>query len=626
MFPQDQEIFNILLASISEGVVIVDNQQTIVEINTAAEYIFGYKKNEIINKNLNLLIPSNYHKAHQKHFESFIKKGKTRTMGEVSDIFGLKKSGDIIPIEVELNPFKVYHKYYVMALIKDISQKKEIEKDLMLKSSALQSAQNGIVITDALKKDNPIIYFNTAFQNLTGYSRKEILNHNCRFLQGKDRDQEALNALRKAIKKGESCQVTIRNYKKDGSMFWNDLYIMPITNQNGVITNFIGIQNDVSKRVKAEEERNHFAKIFHESLNEIYVFDTETLKFINANFGAQKNIGYSLEELQKMTPLDIKPLYTEKQFRQEIEVLNKSNVDKIEFETVHKRKDGSTYPVNIHLQRSRLGEKDIYVAIILDITEQKNYTEKLEDTVEERTEELRVALASERELNELKTKFLSLVSHEFKTPLSAIQSSTILLSKYQQEHQQNKRDKHIMTISNKVTYLNNIINDFLSLEKLEKGKINYKFTNFKLSKVVNEVVYNANMLLKEGQQINYPENIDEISLYQDEKILELALTNLVNNAVKYSPENTTIDIDIVQNDTVTIFKVKDNGIGIPEKDQKNIFQRYFRAENVLLTQGTGIGLNIVKDHLENLNGEIYFESKENEGSIFIMELPNKAET
>jgi signal transduction histidine kinase len=132
------------------------------------------------------------------------------------------------------------------------------------------------------------------------------------------------------------------------------------------------------------------------------------------------------------------------------------------------------------------------------------------------------------------------------------------------------------------------------------------------------------MLLKDGQQINYPENIDDISLYQDEKILELALSNILYNAIKYSSEHAEIDIDIAQNKNSTILKVTDNGIGIPKKDQKNIFNRYFRAENALLMQGTGIGLNIVKDHLENLMGSISFESTEHQGSTFIIELPNKA--
>ncbi|MGJ8548965.1 PAS domain-containing sensor histidine kinase [Winogradskyella wichelsiae] len=500
MFQQDQEIFNILLNSVSEGVVIVDEHQKIVKVNNAGEQMFGYAKKELDNQPLNILIPQNYHANHGNHFKGFVKDNKKRSMGNGRDIHGAKKDGSIFPIEASLNPFSIFGSNYIMALVIDITERK-----------------------------------------------------------------------------------------------------------------------------KLEQEKNHLANIILESLNEIFVFDSNTLLFINVNYGAQKNLGYSMEELSKMTPIDIKPEYTEAQFRKEIEVLKKGSVEKLEFETIHQRKSGTTYPANVHLQRSLLGDKDVYVAIILDITEQKNYTQNLEKTVETRTEELKTALAAEKELNDLKTKFLSMVSHEFKTPLSGILTSTILLNKYKLTEQQEKREKHVKTITDKVQYLNTILNDFLSVEKLEKGKINYKFTKFQLSKVVNEVIYNANMLLKDGQHINYPENIDEISMYQDEKIVELSLSNLIYNAIKYSSEHTIINIEITQNETKTTFKVTDNGIGIPLIDQKNIFNRYFRAENALLMQGTGIGLNIVKDHLENLNGSITFKSVEHKGSTFIIELPNQAQ-
>ncbi len=287
------------------------------------------------------------------------------------------------------------------------------------------------------------------------------------------------------------------------------------------------------------------------------------------------------------------------------------------------RKDGSTFPVEVGLNPFTVSEKKYVMALAIDITERKNYTDKLEKTVIERTKQLTEALATEKELNDLKTKFLSLVSHEFKTPLTGILTSSMLLSKYKLAEQQDKRDKHINTINSKVHYLNNILNDFLSVEKLESGKVNYRFTEFRLSKVINEVIYNANMLLKEGQKINYPEDIDDMSLIQDEKTLELALSNLVHNAIKYSPENTTIQLKVKQDAINTTFIIIDNGIGIPENDQKNIFNRYFRAENALLNQGTGIGLNIVKTHLENLGGAISFESEENKGSTFTITIPTQ---
>lgn len=322
------------------------------------------------------------------------------------------------------------------------------------------------------------------------------------------------------------------------------------------------------------------------------------------------------------------------------------------------RKDSTVFPLEIGLNPFEVNNSTYVMALVVDVSVRKKHeneilelNSQLEEKVLKRTRELRnvvdelkavnnrleaenkrrveaerkakTALKKEIELNELKTKFLSLVSHEFKTPLSGILTSTMLLGKYKLTEQQKNRDKHIKTITDRVHYLNNILNDFLSIDKLETGEIKYNFKDFKLSKVLNEVVYNCNLLLKEGQRIKYPDNIDEMSMFQDEKIVELALSNLVNNALKYSPENTTIDIGVKQDVSETTFLISDEGIGIPENDQKNIFNRYFRAENALLTQGTGIGLNIVKTHLENLGGTIKFKTEENRGTTFIITIPNK---
>lgn len=500
MFQQNQDIFNTLAEALAEGVILVDKSQTIIATNSSTDNIFGYEHGELEGQTLEILIPKDYHGTHEGHFKGYVKNTTKRQMAVGRDLYGLKKSGVTFPVEVGLNPLTIYGNTYVLALVKDITERK-----------------------------------------------------------------------------------------------------------------------------KAEQELSHWANIFNESLNEIYIFDCETYNFVNVNRGAQSNIGYDLTELKSLTPLDIKPNYNKEQFVEKVKPLVDGLEEKLIFESLHQRKDRTTYPVEIHLQLSILGNKKVFVAVILDITERKNYTEKLESTVEKRTIELKQALAKEQELNELKTKFLSLVSHEFKTPLSGILTSTMLLEKYKLTEQQDKRDKHIKTISDKVHYLNNILNDFLSIERLEEGRIKYSPSTFKISKVVNEVIYNANMLLKDGQQINYPEDIDGFMLYQDEKIIELALSNIVHNAIKYSSENTIIDIEIKQDDVKTFFKVKDNGIGIPLKDQKNIFNRYFRAENALLTQGTGIGLNIVKDHLENLRGKVYFESEPEKGTTFTIELPNKAE-
>lgn len=320
------------------------------------------------------------------------------------------------------------------------------------------------------------------------------------------------------------------------------------------------------------------------------------------------------------------------------------------------KKDGTRFPVEAGLNPFQMDGENFVMSLVIDISIRKEtqrqireLNNELEEKIKVRTSELREsiqelqnlnleledeikkrkeaerriknALQREKELNELKTKFLSLVSHEFKTPLSGILTSATLTEKYTREDQQEKREKHLVTIRNKVHYLNNILNDFLSIERLDSGKGQYKYTSFGLKRLINEVVYNANITLKNGQEIIYPKDIEDVELHQDEKILELILSNLLGNAIKYSPENTVIKFEVHREGDKIIFEVQDQGRGIPQKDQKHIFERYFRAENALLDQGTGIGLNISKTHLENMGGKISFESEENKGTKFRVEVP-----
>jgi len=380
---------------------------------------------------------------------------------------------------------------------------------------------------------------------------------------------------------------------------------------------------------------------------------------VAANTAVEKMFGYDTEELNNQSLNVLIPNRFKTKHKGNFNLfVERNEMRKIEhsLNLYGINKNNQKFPVEIGLNPFKIDDDTYVIALIMDVTARKKTAKKIENLnlhlekrIFERTAQLnntitqlkelnvsyeneirqkleaenkiKAALKREKELNELKTKFLSLVSHEFKTPLSGILTSAMLLSKYNLSEQQEKRDKHIKTIASKVRYLNNILNDFLSIERLESNNANYKFTTFNLSKIVNEVVYNANLLLKNGQKINIPNNTDDYILYQDEKFLELALSNIIYNAIKYSPQNTTIDLEVSKNNQKVVFKVIDEGIGIPEKEQKFIFNRYFRAENVLNEQGTGIGLNIVKSHLENLGGNIYFKSKVNRGSVFTFELP-----
>jgi len=404
--------------------------------------------------------------------------------------------------------------------------------------------------------------------------------------------------------------------------------------------------------------------ILFEAFPESVIIIDEKQKIVTANSSAEKIFGYKKGKLKDQFLNILIPLRYQTTHKNQFVYFTSRMKSKRNTRGLYLfglKENNEEFPIEIGINPFTIYEKEYVMVLILDMTirretekkidsikvvlEEKvqtgtvelqktikklkkanlNYKKELERRIEVENK-IKDALKKERELNELKSKFLSLVSHEFKTPLSGILTSTILLEKYQLSNQQEKRDKHLKTITKKVQYLNNILNDFISLERLDSTNEKYKFTVFNLSKVINEVVYNANMLLKSGQHINVLQNTSDYVLCQDEKILELALNNIIYNAIKYSPKNTEIDLEISKNKNIIIFKITDKGVGIPENDQKFIFNRYFRAENVLNIQGTGIGLNIVKAHLKNLGGTIDFKSIENKGSEFFVELPINIES
>ncbi len=231
----------------------------------------------------------------------------------------------------------------------------------------------------------------------------------------------------------------------------------------------------------------------------------------------------------------------------------------------------------------------------------------------------RASFQKEKEYHLLKSKFLSMASHEFKTPLSGILTSATLIGKYN-DSKNKKIDAHVEKIKKLVSQFNAILDDFLLLEKTESRQIIYQPQKFVFYDLMKEIIHDAKSVIKKGQIFELNPCEEKVEVYHDKRILSLIFRNIIYNAVKYSNNNSKIIIEMISNSHITV-KVKDHGIGIPEEDQKHIFERFFRASNALPFQGTGIGLNIVKHHVEMLGGSIRFQSKENKGTVFTVKLP-----
>lgn len=307
------------------------------------------------------------------------------------------------------------------------------------------------------------------------------------------------------------------------------------------------------------------------------------------------------------------------------------------------RKDGHEFPVEVSLSPFHTAQGDFVMAFVVDNTIRKeheqrivrqnqkleqlaialqNLNEGLEEKVRDRTHELEqaknelaAALEAEREVGELKSRFVSMASHEFRTPLSTVLSSAALIAMYADRQDVENIKKHSLRIKTAVNNLNTILTEFLSLGKLEEGKTEPDLRTANLPELIEEACTDIKGLLRPGQVFDYRhEGTDSAQL--DPGLFKHILLNLFSNAIKYSPENTTIQIRTSVEPGQVLLRVIDQGMGIPPADQKRLFTRFFRAANATNIQGTGLGLYIVKRYVELMNGEIGFVSEDGKGTEF----------
>ncbi len=306
------------------------------------------------------------------------------------------------------------------------------------------------------------------------------------------------------------------------------------------------------------------------------------------------------------------------------------------------RKNGTKFPFRLGVSEVQYSGRKIYAGFIHDISHQreaedrlKEYAAHLEEQVEKRTqsleetvqalqrakEEVSLSLVKERELGQLKSRFVSMASHEFRTPLSSVQLSASLIEKYAQPFDSPNISKHVGKIKNAVGNLTTILNDFLSLEKLEAGKVEPTFSSFDLVKLAEGITEEMQLVAKQNQNIIYQHTGTSSMVKLDPNLLKNCIFNLITNAIKYSGENTFIDFNTEINEQSCIITLRDNGIGIPDAAQNHLFEAFFRAHNTGNIPGTGLGLNIVARYTSLMNGNIDFKSNDSHGTLFTISFP-----
>lgn len=411
---------------------------------------------------------------------------------------------------------------------------------------------------------------------------------------------------------------------------------------------------------------NFLSSVLETAIDAILIINAQgTILLLNES--AAKIFGYEKSELllKNVNVLTPEPHYS--QHDQYIKNHIQTGINKIigiGREVVGVKKNGTQFPVRLAVSKFIVEEEIYFTGVIHDLTAQKEVEQKLiyvnknlENLVDSRTGQLREsinqlssnnlaleteinerieiekklklrekellnALEKERDLNLLKSRFVSIASHEFRTPLANILSSINLIEHYDSAETRAKKINHLAKIKNNIHYLNGILNEFLTLTRIEEGKFNIKLESIYLIHLVQEITEEFNLLKKPEQTIrmNY-ETSPEYQILTDQNCVRHIINNLIANAVKYSGDSSKIEINIRDTDLHTEISVADDGIGIPESEQKFIFDIFYRGSNVLNIQGTGLGLNIVKKYLDVLQGSISFKSKENEGTQFTIKLP-----
>lgn len=539
--------------------------------------------------------------------------------------------------------------------------------DAALKLDAVfKTASDGIILIN----ENGIVEMaNDAASQIFGYTPKEMIGWNVSILMNKKdaerHNQYLTNYLTTGEKKIIGIGREVVGKKKDGTLFPLRLSVSEV--RIGDKSIFTGILHDLTEEKKAEKalqtEKEKAQSYLDIAQAIILVMDT-TGKILLVNKKGCQILDYLEHEIKGQNCNDLALFTSDSRFKNHIKIIYQGKYWESETEseivlkngdkkiiawrtaaifdhknnilstissgidiTLRKQAEDKIKILNIELENrveARTEELADAVNQLLNINKQLQFEIKerknIEQVLRDNEQQLRNAYEKERELNELKSRFVSMASHEFRTPLSTILSSADLIEAYIKESEQEKRTKHTHRIKSSVSNLTGILNDFLSISKLEEGKTFIQPREVDLNELIEEIYEEVQGLLKTDQKIIIEKKISR-NFITDRTIVKNILLNLISNAIKYSPHSSEIYFNANLENQKVYLTIKDQGIGIPEEEQEHLFTRFFRAYNAENIQGTGLGLNIVKRYLDLLNGSINFKSKINMGTEFNLVIP-----
>lgn len=494
-----------------------------------------------------------------------------------------------------------------------------VKQDLALLIQALDSSISGIILTDNQQPDNPIIYCNKAFEQITGYGRDEIIGHNCRFLQREDRNQKERTVLRDAIAECKSCVVEIRNYQKNGTLFWNELYMSPIKDADEKVSYFIGVQNDITRRKKAEQELLHQQDIMENQIK-------ERTKSLKESEDYLASIVQTVRESLLVLNPDFKVLSANEHFLKTFRVSKEETERKLLYELGNGQWDipslkellENILPTNNPVEEFEVEHDFPHIGRKLMVL--NAHRVELEGQYKDRILIAIEDITDRREIERRKDDFLSIASHELKTPLTTIKGYVQVLQRLLPDDIGDKFKEILKKTGVYVERLNTLIAELLDVSRIQTGNIELHREPFDFDKAVHEAVENIQTATKTHRIIVTGRATDRYT--GDESHIIQVINNLLSNAIKYAPEAGEVRVHLCRVSNYLKVSVTDYGMGIRIEDQKKIFERFYRVGDIQQRfPGMGIGLYVCDQIIKNHGGTLWVESEPGKGSTFSFTLP-----